>query len=59
MAFTSNLLGLSTAIEAAHAGEHGRGFSVVAEAVRKLANYTASALKEIKGLLDEVKYKRR
>ncbi len=53
IAFQTNILALNAAVEAARAGEHGRGFAVVAAEVRRLAQSSSEAAREITGLIED------
>ncbi|MBM7855083.1 uncharacterized protein with PhoU and TrkA domain [Desulfohalotomaculum tongense] len=55
IAVRSNLLGLNAAIEAARAGDHGRGFGVVATEIRKMANSSAKSVEETTRVIMEIK----
>jgi methyl-accepting chemotaxis protein len=54
LAEQSNLLAVNAAIEAAKAGEHGRGFSVVAQEVRSLAEQSRQATAQVRGILHDI-----
>lgn len=55
IAQSSRMLGLNAGIEAARSGEHGRGFSIVAKEIAKLANRSTDSVEEIRNLLNSVK----
>lgn len=57
VAHTSNMLGLNASIEAARAGEQGKGFSVVAGEIRKMAENSSTAIKDVENILNNIKEK--
>ncbi|AKN31885.1 chemotaxis protein [Clostridium carboxidivorans P7] len=57
VAHTSNMLGLNAAIESARAGEHGKGFSVVAKEIRKMAENSTTAIKDVENILNKINEK--
>lgn len=57
IAFQTNILALNAAVEAARAGEQGKGFAVVADEVRSLASRSASAVNDIRDLIDDCENK--
>jgi methyl-accepting chemotaxis protein len=56
LASQSNLLALNAAVEAARAGDHGKGFGVVAAEIRKLADESKHSVERIKGLVAEIQH---
>lgn len=57
VAHTSNMLGLNASIESARAGEQGKGFSVVAGEIRKMAENSSTAIKDVENILNNIKEK--
>jgi hypothetical protein len=57
VAHTSNILGINASIEAARAGEQGKGFSVVAGEIKKMAENSSTAIKDVENILNNIKDK--